>query len=449
MQSYKKYNTSDSLLVITSFPNPENGKQGKRALNAVGWHSERLIKQLGKTRKILVCAEQEGEKNEFSIGKNILIKRFWKKGSLLSFIKLAKFIREQNAIREILIQFEFNVFGGILPNLYLLILMLYTRLIGKRITFELHQVILDIKLLQKHINITNPFAQNFYNLSLRIYYFLVGLLTNNIIVFEVELKNRLQKYVAQEKIYVLSLAVEKKLSIKKNTARRIANKNLVFKNHPIKKDEFVLLIFGFINGYKGIDWVIEQMKGIKNKKLRLLIVGGKNPYLANKTSYQKFYNSVLSDLKKYKHTSYVDFVAERDIHTYYSASDVAVIPYEVFMSASGPFSHALSYAKPILLSECLEPYIKSQDIAIAANEADVSENEFIFKFTKRDFLRTVGKLQNNKETYEKLALFSSKLATLRSMQKVALRMDRIMFSEFYVAREQKLLSTIKRIPAFK
>lgn len=449
MQKLKKYNASNTLLVITSFPNPENGRQGKRALNAVGWHSERLMHQLGKGRKIIVLAEKAEGKSEFNAGKQILVKRVWKKGSLFSFFRMARFIKNQASIKEILVQFEFNVFGGILPNLYLLLLILYLRLLGKRVTFELHQVILDIKQLQKHINITNPLVQRFYNLSLKFYYMLVGLLVNNIIVFEVELKNRLQKYVSADKIYVLSLSVEKKKLIRKSLARKLANKNLVFKRHKIKKDEFVLLVFGFINGYKGIDWVIKQMKGIKNKKLRLLVVGGKNPYLTDKPAYQAFYESIIADLKKYKNMSYVDFVPEKDIPIYYSAADAAVIPYEVFMAASGPFSHALSYGKPILISEHLELYTKSQDIAAAMSETNLSSNEFIFKFTKRDFLKKVAALQENKNTYNKLEDFSAKLAALRSIQKVALRMDRIIFSGFYVSREQKFLSFVKRIPAFK
>lgn len=436
-QKMKQFNTSDTLLVLTSYPNPENEKLGKRSLNAVGWHSERLLKNIGEKRRILVLAEEDGENKEFMASPNVLVKRVWKKGDLLSFFKLAKAIKRQDNIKTVLIQFEFNVFGGTLPNLYLLFLMLYIRLLGKRITFECHQVILNIKLLQKHINIKNPFLQVFYNVSLRFYYMLLGFLANNIIVFEVELKNRLSRYVWGNKIYALSLAVEKKKTIEKNKAREIANKNLVFKNHKIKNDEFVLLVFGFINGYKGIDWIIEQLKNSGKKKLRLLVVGGKNPYLINKPSYQTFYKSIIDGFRKYAHMSYVDFVPEKDIHIYFSASDAVVIPYEVFMSASGPFSHALSYGKPVLLSEHLRQYTESQDIKYAVNQAEITIKDFIFAYNKRDFMRVVNQLRDNQAMSQKLTTFSKTLARLRGMQKIATRLDNILFPTLFVPREQK------------
>ncbi|MBP7832148.1 MAG: glycosyltransferase [Candidatus Levybacteria bacterium] len=431
----KEFIKPDTLMVLTSYPTPEKGKSGKRGLNAVGWHSERLIKELSKKRRVLVLAEKDGGKSETPVGKNTLVKRIWEKGSLRSFIRLARFMYAQKQIKSVLIQFEFNVFGGILPNLYLLALILLLRLSGKRVSFEFHQVILDIKLLQKHVNITNPLVQKFYNVSLRVYYFLVGLLVNNIIVFEVELKRRLKRYVADDKIYVLSLAVEKRPFMDQKQARILANAHIKKGYSKIKQNEFVILLFGFINGYKGIDWVIKQLKNSEHKNIRLLVVGGQNPYLSHKKSYQTFYNGIVTELKKHTHMSYVDFVREQDIPLFYNAADISAIPYEVFMAASGPFSHALSYKKPVILSEHLEEYTNSQDIKHAMKEAHIQNADFIFKYNKKALHSMITEIKTNPELYSKLSVFSSKLGKSRRMDKIALKLDNILFPAFYMVRQ--------------
>ncbi len=424
-------------MVLTSYPTPEEHRGTKGVLNAVGWHSERLIKELSKTRRVLVVAEKDTDTSESLVNKNTLIKRIWKKGSLPSFIRLAQFMYAQKQIKSVLVQFEFNVFGGILPNLYLLLLILFLRILGKRVTFEFHQVILDIKLLQKHIQITNPWIQKFYNLSLKMYYFAAGLLVNNIIVFEVELKDRLKTFVAEDKIYVLSLAVEKKPTISKNIARKKANLHIKKGYGKIHKNDFVLLVFGFINGYKGIDWITDKLKTVTDKNVRLLVVGGKNPYLAHKSSYQKFYNGIVAELKKHKHMSYVDFVPEEDIPLYFNAADAAVIPYEVFMAASGPFSHALSYKKPLLLSEHLKKYVASPDIKTAMKDSGTTDSDLIFTYTKKDLLRAVTGLSKNPQTYAKMTKFSALLGKSRSMENVSQRLNTILFQNLYTPRVSK------------
>lgn len=414
----KSFNTPETLLVITSFPEVEKNTLAKKGFNAIGWHSERILKALAKKRNILVCAEEMGKSKDQAINKNLLVTRQWKKSNPLSFISLARFIFRLSRIKSVFVQFEFNVFGGILPNLALITLLGLLRLTGRRVTFELHQVITDIAKLEKHIHITNPVLQKFFNMSLALFYRILGLVTSEIIVFEQELKNKLQDFIKADKITVLSLAVEKRKTLPIEKARKALK---------IPQDEFVVLLFGFINGYKGIDWILKTMRDLKGKKIRLLIAGGENPYLKDKPEYQAFYQSVLTQIKKHAYVTHNGFIPEEEITTYFSASDVLALPYEVFMSASGPFSHALMYEKPVLISERLADYSQSKDFQKALTISGLTTNDLVFTFTRASLMGHINTARTDRTYYAKLKLFVKTLGALRSMDSVSSVLDTLLF----------------------
>ncbi|HVF69646.1 MAG TPA: glycosyltransferase [Xanthomonadales bacterium] len=433
----KAYNQKDTLLVITSYPNPVNGKYGKRDFNAIGEHSERRLPYLAKNRKVLVAAEDLGTTKYFEPQNNIAIARTWKKGDLLSILKLAKFILQFDKIKSVLVQFEFNVLGGIKANLILLMVLMLLKLRGKRVTFEMHQVLTDIGSVKRHININNPIMQQIYNLGLKIFYLVTGLVTDKIIVFEEEMKLRLKKYVPASKIEVLCLSVDKQKVIAIKEARAQLG---------VKQDEFVLLVFGFINGYKGIDWILNALKGMEGlpagrqgKKVRLIIAGGKNPYLINKPFYQKFYNSIVAQTQKYAHVTYTDFVPEDKVSLYYSACDLVVMPYIAFMSASGPFSRALAHEKPIIISEKLADYAKTADFVQSFNSAGLKKEDVVFELNKRSLLSHIEKAQTNPAYLKGLGEFSKALAKARNIENVSRSLDNILFEKQTITTQRSLL----------
>jgi glycosyltransferase involved in cell wall biosynthesis len=398
------------VAVITSFPNPADKAGRKQGFNAVGWHSERLLTALAAKRDVVVFAEKIGKTKSFSPVPGLVVERSWEKGSIVSLLALYNTIANRKDITHVFVQFEFNVFGGIIPNLAVLFVLLMLRLTGKHITFEVHQVITDIKKLEKHIAITNPLIQAFFNVSLRMFYRMLGLIVHDIIVFEQALKNALSAFVKADKISVLSLPVQQ---------GEKRNKQLARKHIGLKKDEFVVLVFGFINGYKGIDWIINHLANNKTN-VRLLLVGGPNPYLQDKPFYQKFYQGIMQQVKQNSSfITHVGFVKDQDIATYFAASDIAVLPYEVFMSASGPFSHALSYQTPILLSQKLLDYSKSEDFATNMKEAALTKNELFFPLNNNALSTLLSRAQKSAAYRNKLHQFSTSLGTTRSLENVA------------------------------
>ena len=424
MSKIASFNNEKTLIAITSFPNPKDGQHGSKEFNAVGWHSQKTVRQLTKHAPVIVMAEQRDGTSIRQVDNNTLVKRIWKKGSPLSFIGLFRSILKLDKIKHVFVQFEFNVFGGIIPNVTLLMMLAVLRLLGRSITFELHQVITDISLLKKHINITNPILQHFFNISLGVFYRILGLVANDIIVFEEELKTRLSRFVPKEKIHVLSLSVEAKEKVAQKKARRLTH---------LPQDEFVLLVFGFINGYKGIDWILKALKDYGDKKaiptgrqVRLVIAGGENPYLKDQPHYQKFYKAIVNEARKHSHVTLTGFVPDSEIANYFGASDLVVMPYEVFMAASGPFSLALSYGKPVILSSVLSDYAQSEDFSEALQKSHLKKEDIFFKLNAKSLITLIEKAPKSPAYYRNLTKFSRNLAELRSIEVVTKRLYSLM-----------------------
>lgn len=396
------YNSNDTILVITSYPNPENGKYGKRDFNAIGEHAERRLPYLAQQGKILVAAEKSGTTKQFLTADNLLITRMWEKGNYASFWQLFLFMLKNHKVKSIFVQFEFNVFGGILPNLLVIAMLAVMRLLGKKVSFELHQVIMDVGALYKHVPIKTRALQLIFNGCLRLFYFVLGVVCTHIIVFEEDLKLRLKTYVSESKIHVLCLSIVKKDMPKKAIAR---------KKLQLSPKEFIVLQFGFINGYKGIDWATKALAGAN---VRYLLVGGPNPYLQNEPFYKTFYKSIVDGIKKRANMTHIGFIPEEDIKLAYAAADIVLMPYEVFMSASGPFSQALAHGKPILLSEALLLYGKSTDFRNAMSEAGLYKNDLFFPFEKKKLQAMLQKAQTNKAYLKRLTTFSVNLREKRS-----------------------------------
>jgi len=112
------------------------------------------------------------------------------------------------------------------------------------------------------------------------------------------------------------------------------------------KNEFTILFFGLIRNYKGLDVLLRAANELKNKNIqfRLLIVG---------ECYEKEnkYNRLISDFKLQKHTQWInEYVPDRDINLYFSASDLVVLPYKK-ASQSGIIPIAYNYNKIVLVSD--------------------------------------------------------------------------------------------------
>ena len=110
-------------------------------------------------------------------------------------------------------------------------------------------------------------------------------------------------------------------------------------------NENVILFFGLIREYKGLDILIEAVGKIKDEinDMKLLIVG---ECYEDKEKY-------LDLIKKMKITeltnTYFEFIPDDQVSTYFSAADVCVLPYKS-ASQSGIVQIAYHYNTPVIVS---------------------------------------------------------------------------------------------------
>lgn len=413
----KAFNRTDTILVLTSYPSHE---EKNNPYDAIAAYSKHILTSVSRTHPVLVLAEKTNDAPQLERkSKRLAVLRTWEKGNLKSLYSLISLIKKLNNIQTIYIPFEFNVFGGTPANLMLLVILSAARLMGKRVVFEAHQIIENVAELQNHIDIHNPLILKFLTFGIKQYYRAVGLISHNVIVFEEDLKQRLNGIISLDKVQVLSQPYTKE------TPPLILNAK---KKLGIKKDEFVVLFFGFLNWYKGIDWLVNAFESIpKDKKIRLIVAGGANPYHKHRPYYQRYFKTITDKIAGDDRMIFTDFIPDDQISLYFSASDLMVMPYRVFMSASGPFSMALCHRTPLLLSDKLKRYATSPDFANALTKANLNENELFFPLKKKAFSTLIQKAHDDKKYLKKLTQFSATLSSARSVDKVTEKLLNCLF----------------------
>ena len=123
------------------------------------------------------------------------------------------------------------------------------------------------------------------------------------------------------------------------------NKALAKEMLKIKKSK-VVLFFGFVREYKGLDILIKSMDRVfeKNNDMVLLIAG-------ECYSSKKKYINLISKTKYKKNIIWIDeFISDKDVSKYFSSSDVVVLPYRT-ASQSGVIPLAYHYNKPVISSD--------------------------------------------------------------------------------------------------
>lgn len=109
-------------------------------------------------------------------------------------------------------------------------------------------------------------------------------------------------------------------------------------------DDIIVLCFGIIRPYKGIEFLLKSWVKVINKcpNARLIIAGGgETPYL-NKV------RDLISELGLQNHVeSQFSFIPSDRLPLYFTASDILVYPYQ-YVTQSGALLTGMSFGKPIV-----------------------------------------------------------------------------------------------------
>ncbi|PIS14576.1 hypothetical protein COT64_01855 [Candidatus Shapirobacteria bacterium CG09_land_8_20_14_0_10_39_12] len=401
----EKYNNKESLLVISSYP--LKGMVYGNGVGGVASFAKNNLIPLSEERKIVVLAEILTKPEIYEEG-NILVCRIWRRNFPGIYFDLIKAVKKFSKIKHFEVQFEFSLFGELIITGFMPLFLGLLKLSGKNIVIVVHQVLLSLDSLSGHLGWTErTLKQKAFSIILRLYYYLLAINSNKIVVLEPAFKRRLQAIgIKDDKVSVIRLGVDRNLIA---TKKEIAMREL-----GIEKNEFVILVFGFLAWYKGSDLIAEAFTKLiqkyPSKKIKLILAGGESLTQKQKPHYQKYVKNLYSLAAKNSRITITGFVPEQKLKKYFGAADLVVLPYRAFMSSSAVLSLTLSFGKPLIISEELKGWFEGME-----EEKNLPEFLF-FKANVNSLALALEKIIFNRTNLNILGNFSYKLAYERDYQ---------------------------------
>jgi D-inositol-3-phosphate glycosyltransferase len=212
-------------------------------------------------------------------------------------------------------------------------LLLYYRLLGKKIVFTAHNV--NAGWRDANDSLLN-------RLSLRAQY----RMTDHIFVHTEKMKHELLREfpVGERKVSVIPFGINNSLKI---TAlpRAAAREQL-----GIAEGEKAILFFGHIAPYKGLDCLVDAFlrTAETHPDYRLIIVGAPRPGCG--AYWKEIEQRIREDANGVRILQRICFVPDEETEVYFKAADVAVLPYRVIFQ-SGVLFLAYSFGLPVIASD--------------------------------------------------------------------------------------------------
>ena len=259
-----------------------------------------------------------------------------------------------------------------------------------RVISIVHQVVENFDNIEKS-KLTSFIKNNL----VKIYYFLISISSNKIVVFE----EYFQKSFNRKKVIVIPHAIEE-------TNFDIQKKDVKFASN--------LLYFGFISPYKGVDDLLNKYTDDCGK---LAICGGANPNHIKNKEYHQFIKKIFNRFEK-EMIFPTGFVKENEIPYKFINTNIVVLPYRNFFSSSGPLSLAFTYEKPFILSYPLSKYFDSKDFKEALKETNLTKEIFLFDFLDKES-KLNEKIEEINKNKKNIIEFIKIIKEKRSWQNIA------------------------------
>jgi D-inositol-3-phosphate glycosyltransferase len=214
-----------------------------------------------------------------------------------------------------------------------ILLMLYYRLLGKKIAFTAHNV--NAAQRDSKDNLLN-------RLSLRFQY----RMADHIFVHTERMKDALRADfgVPITKVSVIPFGIN-------NVFPRTQVSSTTAKEHfSLRPGEKTVLFFGQIAPYKGLEYLVAAMVELKRERadLRLIIAGKPKP--GNGPYWDQIQQEISrSDLRE-QVIEKIQFIPDNEVELYFKAADVVIVPYTHIFQSGVPFL-AYSFGLPVVATD--------------------------------------------------------------------------------------------------
>lgn len=160
----------------------------------------------------------------------------------------------------------------------------------------------------------------------------------------------------------------------------------------LSDDDDVLLFFGFIRAYKGVDLLLDafDLASAKNPRLKLIIAG--KPY---STEFDKRYKHRISQIAAKERILYHGhFIPSEMIPTYFAAANAVVLPYKQ-IDHSGIVHLGYSFGKPLIgtrVGDFVETIEEGKSgFLVEKNNPQQLAGTILLAFTDKNRLAEMGK----------------------------------------------------------
>ncbi len=407
-QIISRFNSPDTILVLSKYPYQNIA----HSYHGVAKYTQQTVGTVARSTKqrfvVLVQQEYDRKPQLLERGRVLVLPVF--SASPKMYLQISQALRLFNKAKHLHIHSEFYTSGNMLQMAAALPFYLALRSAGYFLSYFAHNVITNFGFLARHLgrSQTGKTMQALTKL-LPWYYRVLGMCLDQIICLDDSMRQRLSPYVAQQKLVVSPLWVYPK-NLK---GRRYWRARMGF-----KPNDLVLVCFGFMTRYKGVDWLVNAVRDIAadqlgDAELHLILAGGKAPSQTGKTHYEQFYRSLSQAAVHSKNIRLTGFIPDAELSRYFAVADMAVLPYRGILGASASWGEGIAYGVPFILSKDLGAYLQSGDIQELLAKHAISTDKLVFKRNKRSFvehLRLLGKVSVRR----KIAALAKDLAVQRS-----------------------------------
>lgn len=336
-------NAEARVCMISPYP-PKGQKHS--ATSSMGSYAKNLCEALAQPVLVLGESDKAQEESRYEEGA-VEVHRCWRKGLSYVFQICRAAFRVRRDVGLFHVQHEYFLFGGALTAaLFPVMLWVLRTTVRRPVVVTLHGVLplakLDADFVRKNGLRGQP---KLLRLGIRWTTKMICLAANRVIVHEEHFAALLREEysIPTRKISVIPHGVEEP---REAPEREVARQRLGI------GAEKVILFFGYLAGYKGLDILVESLRFLnKDEDYSLIVAGGMHPRLRSDAGYVEAVRGLEKRARELsRHVVFTGFVREESIPLFFRAADVAVFPYRDVIAGSGPLSLALAYRTPVLLS---------------------------------------------------------------------------------------------------
>jgi len=384
--------------IISIYPPPKS-KHAK--LGGVGSYTKNLMNSLKSFDNDYFIFSNKTEKKEIKYeGDEGTIFYCWdSSGIKYPYQIISKIIKQKIRLDLIHIQYEVFLYGGVISAISFPLLLILLKLRKIPVAITIHQVVPLSKIDRKFLSVLGVNGTPFlFKKGLKIIFRIISYFSKSIIVHEKIFKSYLiedYKIKNHTKICIIPHGIEDQINL---IDPKIAKNKLNIRN------EKIVLFFGYLSRYKGIELLLDSYNYLNRKDTLYIIAGGVHPRLKDDYDYKNYIKSLKHKSDK-KNIIFSGFVKEENISLYFSAADIIIFPYTIVMSSSGPMALAIAYEKPFLASSSYKNVLKNElifnknpkDLAVKINEFFNSEEldseikQYIKELKKQRIWSEVGK----------------------------------------------------------